>query len=108
GTIAQGLILPDGKILLGAISGDNTSPANAALLIQLQSNGALDPTFGSGGVVTVPIANVVGGPTVAVDSAGRIYSGITAGTSSGTPTAFNVVRYLADGTLDTSFGASGI
>jgi uncharacterized delta-60 repeat protein len=62
--------------------------------------GALDPTFGTGGLVTTPFAgpeDVAGG--VALDRAGRIVvAGVsgTSGASSPQPFDFAVARYLGD------------
>jgi uncharacterized delta-60 repeat protein len=62
--------------------------------------GALDPTFGTGGVVTTPFAgpeDVAGG--VALDRAGRIVvAGVsgTSGASSPQPFDFALARYLGD------------
>ena len=66
------------------------------------SGGDLDPTFGTGGVVTTSF----GGPyTVAsglvVQPDGRI---VAIGGSNG---RFALARYVADGTLDSSFGGDG-
>ena len=65
---------------------------------RLMSAGALDPTFGTAGVI--------GHTALAVDAAGRSYVPGTAGNfkSGGYPT---VTRYDADGSLDTTFGTGG-
>ena len=70
----------------------------------------LDPTFGGSGKVTTPVGT--GSETafaVAMQSDGKI---VTAGvTSTGDPTRpnydFALVRYNADGTLDTTFNSTG-
>jgi uncharacterized delta-60 repeat protein len=62
--------------------------------------GDLDPAFGSGGIVTTELGSG-GGSDVAVQPDGRIVVGGTAGT------AFALARYLADGSLDESFGHGG-
>src|SRR5688572_13781537 len=68
--------------------------------------GQLDPTFGTGGIVTTPI-----GPTwdesrtVAIDDQDRIVVG---GRSMiGNNWDFSLSRYLPDGSLDTSFDGDG-
>ncbi|HEX4612357.1 MAG TPA: hypothetical protein VH092_29450, partial [Urbifossiella sp.] len=65
--------------------------------------GELDPTFGTGGVATVPagIADF-GLPQAAVDPTGRT---VVAGVS--TAGGFAVARLTAAGALDTSFGSGG-
>src|SRR5215210_7215631 len=42
-------IQPDGKIVLGAELGDFSLNTNSAVLIRLNTDGSLDPTFGAGG-----------------------------------------------------------
>ena len=71
------------------------------------ANGALDPTFGSGGVVTTDIS---GGDDFAedltVDAAGRII--VVGRATSSTILDMALARYTADGTLDTTFATNGI
>ncbi len=72
-------------------------------------DGTLDTTFGNGGKVTTAIAAGTGSDmaqAVAVQPDGKI---VVAGTTavSGTDLDFVLVRYLADGRLDTSFGNGG-
>ncbi|MCW5665759.1 MAG: hypothetical protein KIT35_18165 [Piscinibacter sp.] len=72
-------------------------------------DGTLDTTFGSGGKVVTAIAAGNGSDmaqAVAVQPDGKI---LVAGTTavSGTDIDFAIVRYLADGTLDPSFGNGG-
>jgi uncharacterized delta-60 repeat protein len=74
----------------------------------LLSAGALDPAFGSGGIVN-PVAYGVAGMAIYPNSGtandGKI---VTAGTDgSVTYNAFGVARYNANGTLDSSFGTGG-
>src|SRR5262245_14489373 len=69
------------------------------------TGGLLDPTFGSGGVVTTSFStgsdqasDVLAQPDGKIVAAGRTPSG---------GTDFLVVRYNANGTLDTTFGSGG-
>jgi uncharacterized delta-60 repeat protein len=72
------------------------------------ADGALDPTFGNGGILTTDIGgNDDLGLDVEVQPDGRI---IIAGTSSnldGTDNDFGLVRYNPDGSSDTTFDADG-
>jgi uncharacterized delta-60 repeat protein len=64
--------------------------------------GTLDPTFGTGGVVTSSIGPPPG--TATLDASGNI---LIAGTSAaGQPG--QIVRFLANGQFDTSFGNAGV
>jgi len=95
---------PDGKILVaGSIS-------NYFGLARYQNDGALDTTFGNGGVVTTPLPGIpgyyVGGAfAIALQQDGKI---VLAGISiSESDIDFAVARYNNDGSLDTSFGDAG-
>ncbi len=70
--------------------------------------GSLDPTFGTGGIVTTHIGSVDSGRAVAVQSDGKIVvAGYTDHNYIYTGMDFAVMRYNADGSLDTSFGVGG-
>lgn len=102
GTLLQ---QPDGKLVaVGAsawISGNYTQLS----VIRSNPDGSLDPSFGSGGIVRVPInGSLTAGfapATAALDPSGRI---VIAG-SLGSGVA--VIRLNTDGTLDGSFGTGG-
>jgi uncharacterized delta-60 repeat protein len=101
---ARGLALqPDGRIVAtGWALGSNFDVA----LARYAANGSLDPSFGTGGEVTTPIGPGDDmGLAVALQPDGRI---VVAGHASNGSNLDNaVVRYNANGTLDTSFGAGG-
>lgn len=88
-------VQPDGKIVAVGMSGTNW------LVARFNSDGSLDPLFGSGGVSTVsPPATQVPSyaNAVAFDANGRI---LVAG-------GRYVVRLAVDGSLDPGYGAGGI
>ncbi|OGQ90208.1 MAG: hypothetical protein A2289_03765 [Deltaproteobacteria bacterium RIFOXYA12_FULL_58_15] len=79
-------------------------------LARYNENGSLDTSFGSSGTVTTDIGpNFDFAADVVVQTDGRI---VTAGRSDKDGTfmggAFALVRYLTDGTPDTTFGTAGI
>ena len=87
---------PDGKIVIaGTASG-------ALVVARYHDNGLLDSTFGNGaGYVHTPVGSVA--QAVAIQNNGRIVvAGYTIAT--GGNNDFVVVRYNADGGIDTSFG----
>jgi uncharacterized delta-60 repeat protein len=103
----QGAALqPDGKILVaGYAPGINGTNGNDFALVRYLVNGTLDTAFGNGAKVTTPIASGSGGDlgrSVAVQSDGKIVVAGEFGSGD-----FVLVRYLADGTLDNSFGSGG-
>ncbi len=75
--------------------------------LSAQTNGSLDNTFGIGGKVMTPVGNNdVGANAVAIQSDGKI---VTAGWSyNGIDDDFAIVRYNTNGTLDNTFGTSGV
>jgi uncharacterized delta-60 repeat protein len=95
----------DGKILL----------AGPGAMVRYETTGQLDSTFGSGGMVVIPVA----GPTaIALQPDGKILvaaGGSVPGVQAGPPglqfafpsPAGVVTRYNTNGSLDISFGISG-
>ena len=104
-------VLADGKILL---AGTMRSPANDVdgFLMRLNADGTPDTAFGAGGVVK---AHLTDGHDVfshmVVQPDGKIVTLGTIGAtsaSSGIGAELMLVRYHADGRLDTGFGDGGI
>jgi uncharacterized delta-60 repeat protein len=102
---AHGLALQaDGKII---VVGETSGNGKDFAVLRYNADGSLDTLFGGGdGIVTTDFA---GGSfdvayRVVVQADGRIVVGGASG--SGT-TDFAVARYLADGSLDTSFSGDG-
>ncbi len=78
-------------------------------VIRYTNLGALDGTFGAGGIVTTTVtANVDIAQAVALDSSGNIIVAGYSETAGGAPAAFVVARYSSSGVLDAGFGSSGI
>jgi uncharacterized delta-60 repeat protein len=99
------VLLPDGK-LLAAGRGDYLPDGTMEFaLARYQPDGSLDPTFGSGGVVTTNLDGY-GATGAAVQPDGRI---VVAGqVRLADHNAFLVARYLPDGAVDRSFGIEGV
>jgi uncharacterized delta-60 repeat protein len=100
-------IQSDGKILVGGSIGSQFFAA------RLTSAGALDATFGTGGVTKVNVkgAENFAAPTgacgVAIVAGGKIVLGGTKTDSSGF-SRFALTRLNPNGTIDASFGSNGI
>ena len=93
-------IQPDGKILLGGTDG-----STLLTLVRLQANGALDTTFDTDGIAkgyAGPGGNGVAA-ALAVQPDGKI---LAAGTGDG-GTYMSLMRFHANGSLDTMFGSGG-
>ncbi|MCP3690031.1 MAG: tandem-95 repeat protein, partial [Gammaproteobacteria bacterium] len=96
----------DGKILVTGSSHNGTD--NDFALIRYNTDGSLDTTFGGGdGIVTTDLGSSNdSGRSIMIQSDGKI---LVAGDSdNGTDDKFALIRYNTDGSLDTSFGTSGI
>ena len=103
---ARGLaIQPDGRIVLAGYSHNGTNEDVA--LVRYNTDGSLDTGFDSDGKRTVAVGSGYDvANAVALQADGKI---VVAGDSliSGTPD-FTLLRYNADGSLDTSFDTDGM
>ena len=99
----------DGKIVVagGYKAGDYNNFATA----RYETNGSLDVAFGTGGVVTTPIGSLEGYATsVALAPDGKIIAAgfVNNGTTDTRNYDFALVRYRANGSLDSTFNSNGI
>ncbi|MFT3953748.1 MAG: delta-60 repeat domain-containing protein [Piscinibacter sp.] len=101
-------VQPDGKVL--SVGWTSTAAGGTDLaLVRHGRDGVLDAGFGSGGKVVTGFAASGGADqayAVALQRDGKILVGGSTATS-GTDLDFLLVRYHADGRLDTSFGQGG-
>ena len=91
----------DGKIV---IAGSHNYDLR---IVRYNQNGALDNTFGNGGIVITPILNWALAYSLAIQEDGKI---TVAGSSTEAVIRFEftLVRYNTNGSLDNSFGINGI
>lgn len=101
-TAAALAIQPDGRILVAGRA-FVTSRFDIAVA-RYNSDGTLDGTFGTGGVVTTNLSNSDDATGIALQADGKI---IVAGTTRPQMNDFVVLRYLQDGTPDTGFDGDG-
>ncbi len=97
GTIQQS----DGKIVAGEI---NVGQQTSLVIWRLDTDGQLDPTFGTGGIAQISVTSGRQLNQIAIDGEGRIVVLLNLG---GTSIAPEVIRLNGDGSLDTSFGTGG-
>jgi len=106
-------VQPDGKIVwvgAGHIAGDPNAADNFAVA-RFTASGALDPTFGVGGVVSIsfpaePVSDAAN--TVLMQPDGKLLVGGQAGVSGrGIRLFAAMVRLNANGSLDPAFGTGG-
>ncbi|WP_168219024.1 tandem-95 repeat protein [Limnoglobus roseus] len=97
------LVQPDGKVLLIGSGTSATTLPGTIVLARLLANGALDTSFGTGGISRLNFGtSVAASPTdAALQSDGKI---VLTGNVGG---AFAVARLTANGTLDTTFDGDG-
>ena len=95
-------IQSDGKIVAAGYA--HIISTRDFALVRYNTNGSLDNTFDSDGIVTTPIGMTSDDEaySIAIQSDGKI---VVAGTNE---TEFALVRYNTNGTLDNSFGNGGI
>jgi uncharacterized delta-60 repeat protein len=93
------VIQPDGKIVASGNPGFT--------LVRYNIDGTLDPSFGTGGIETANINGAVN--AIALQTNGKI---VAAGSMSSDPNGSNVdfalLRFNANGDLDTNFGTNGM
>ena len=94
GTALAVLLQPDGKEV--AVGGWSKKYGSGFALVRYTPSGALDSTFGSGGVVTLNFGG--DGTAAALQSDGKI---VVVGSG------FALARFNANGTLDNTFGKRG-
>lgn len=96
------VLQPDGRIVVLGRTGSASAPVVA--LARYNANGTLDPAFGTGGLVSVPLAGPFRPNALALQADGKI---LIAG-SNGPPFDFGLIRLLPGGGLDPSFDGDGL
>jgi uncharacterized delta-60 repeat protein len=103
------LVQSSGKIVIGGFNRAATNQPNQLVLLRVNPNGTVDNSFGPNGNGTV--IGPEGVATAMVQQAdGKLLTTATndpEGFSGGPDTNMKVVRFSADGLLDSSFGTSG-
>lgn len=94
-------IQSDGKIVVAGGAGNPLTQDFA--LARYDTNGGLDATFGTGGVVTTDLGGTDGASDVVIRADGRIL--VVGGGGPGHD--FALVLYASNGALETSFGTGG-
>ena len=95
-------VQPDGKILVAGFAVRPPGIDSDFALVRYNPDGALDTSFGTGGVVTTDVGTTSDDArTLVIQPDGRIVLAGTAGED------IAVARYRSDGTLDPTFGHAG-
>jgi uncharacterized delta-60 repeat protein len=94
---------PDGRLVVGGAAG--SSPYRDFKIARFDADGSLDPTFGTGGTVTIAVSPFDDtARAIALQTDGKI---VVAGYAKGTG-GWALVRLQSDGTLDPTFGTGGL
>jgi uncharacterized delta-60 repeat protein len=92
-------IQTDGKLVVAGSGGNANNNNGNSALVRYTTNGALDPYFGTGGIVTTTFGTT--GNSVAIQTDGKlVVAGVTIGN-------FALARYTSNGSLDLTFGTGG-
>jgi uncharacterized delta-60 repeat protein len=103
---SDGAVQADGKIVTAGTLSNRSTPS-VFVLARYTSDGGIDDSFGSGGMVTTAIGNLNSRATaIVLQPDGQI---VVAGYSEGESryAHFALARYAPDGSLDASFGSGG-
>ncbi|MCG3155068.1 MAG: hypothetical protein DKINENOH_01670 [bacterium] len=105
--VGGALFQPDGKIVVGGSARRGNTIYSDFVLVRYNPDGSLDAGFGNGGKVFTTIQDDALIYAIALQADGKI---VAAGYTSTVSYAvdFAVARYNSDGSLDASFGTSGI
>src|SRR6185369_4463798 len=105
------VLQPDGKFVVAGTASDSaTRPvATDIALARYNPDGSLDAGFGTGGETAIPFPDSASeqGNALALTADGKIVVAGAAFKTFATPHDFALVRYNADGTIDTGFGTGG-
>src|SRR5215469_6444278 len=108
GCFASALVLQgDGKVIAGGTNYIDLQTNSDFGLVRYNSDGSLDSSFGNGGEVTTEFDGLLDNVSaVLVQPDGRIIA-VGAASSAITSFDFALVRYLSNGTIDTTSGSAG-
>jgi len=98
-------VQPNGKIVVGGYTTDNQLDTRFALA-RYTSNGALDPGYGTGGIVRTSFSDGAAANEVVIQSDAKIVA-IGSRFHGENPGVFALARYTTAGVLDTTFGGDG-
>ena len=102
------LRLPDGAVLVsGAFDARDTGQPRRVVLRRVRADGTPDTTFGPGGWASIVVDDYYPAIAPLVDREGRILLGVSRRPPFSEPRGGSVIRFTAQGQLDTTFGADG-
>lgn len=110
--VAMALALqPDGKIVVAGFNGAPVTPRMPSdfVIVRYNSNGSLDPAFGTGGIVITNLNNEVDfASSLVIQPDGKMVVGGWTYNRNNSSYDFALARYDSNGNLDNGFGSGGI
>lgn len=103
-------LLPDGKFIAAGFSGAPQTPIIRSdfVVARYNSNGSIDTTFGTSGMVVTDFANDSDvASSLAIQPDGKLIVGGFAYNTASRSDDFALARYNANGSLDSAFGSGG-
>jgi uncharacterized delta-60 repeat protein len=98
----------DGKIVVVGGSWSESEARSTLFVARYTPGGALDGSFGSGGVVRTQAGRGTSASGVAIQPDGKIVAAGVRASETGVAGSFMLVRYQADGSADRSFDGDGV
>jgi uncharacterized delta-60 repeat protein len=88
-----------------AVVAETVGPSGSSVEVaRFTDKGALDPTFGSGGMTTGPLGS---NPAAVIAADGKLVVSFNSQTSTDTTSQFGAARFNTDGSPDNTFGSAG-
>src|SRR5215471_16936724 len=108
GCFASALVLQsDGKIIAGGTNFIDLQTNSDFGLVRYNPDGSLDSSFGNGGEVSTEFDGLLDNVSAVLIQPDGKFIAVGAASSSITSFDFALVRYLSNGTIDTTFGSAG-
>ena len=106
GSFMDIVVIAGNKFLVTGRAAISSGSYYGVTISRFNSDGSLDTSFGAGGKVITDAGVTAEGMAIAVQSDGKIVVAANGGSSPNRMTV--VLRYTADGVLDTTFGTNGV
>ena len=99
---------PDGKLVIAGAHPWPFADLRDFALVRLLPGGTIDSSFDGDGLATADFGAIEAAQSVIVLGDGRLVVAGSRGPVNGNPGDFALVRFMADGAVDTTFGSSGL
>jgi uncharacterized delta-60 repeat protein len=98
---------PDGRIVVGGGTANSLTGVSLAALARYTTDGSLDSSFGNGGLVITDFGQYDFLYDLAIERDGKVIAAVLPNNNDSIANDFALLRYLANGSLDFSFGTGG-